>query len=357
MPNPNTEFHVPEEPVDPVPLVPEAIPPIYERQHSLGLHRPSVILVGAGGVGCWTALALVLGGVDNLTIFDGDQVSLNNLNRLPLPEAMVGELKSVALARWLETLRPHAHIQARGMFDPEIHRTEADWVVCCTDSLKSRQVCYRYTTEYGAKYLELGADGERWTLSPTPPEFSTELEDAPGYSSVPIHVGPCMMAGAAAAYYVLHDCKPIISHSVDWKKGPIILAMPNLGALKFESINEVMNLTETEFYHCPEWGCGIEIERNLILLIKHKREHFPNWSLVEAKAHVENELAQLDAIQPEPEDDIVREASEVSMTRAYGRTVEGAYEEMGVDIEAHPENPEIEAYIEQEVPDGQEEQG
>ena len=216
---PEHEFHVPEEPT-PEPVIP--VNPLYERQAPLGLHKPSVILVGAGGVGCWTALALVLGGVEDITIFDGDQVSLNNLNRLPLPEGMVGELKSVALARWLETLRPKARIQARGMFDRTIHNVGAEWVVCCTDSLKSRQSCHKYAASWGAKYLELGADGERWTLSPTPPEFSTDLEEQVGYSSVPVHVGPCMMAGAAAAYYVLHDRVPTGTHAMYWERDELL---------------------------------------------------------------------------------------------------------------------------------------
>src|SRR5947208_7311499 len=146
MPN---EFTVPD---DPTPITPDAVPPIYERQASLRLESPSVVLVGVGGVGCWTALALVLGGITDISIFDGDTVSTNNLNRFPLPETMVGELKSVALAHWLQTLRPKANIIARGMFDPDIHRVEAQWVVCCTDSLKSRRLCHKYAMDHISNY-------------------------------------------------------------------------------------------------------------------------------------------------------------------------------------------------------------
>jgi len=44
------------------------------------------------GVGCWVALSLVLGGITDLTLFDGDTLSVHNLNRFPLPEALLGNL-------------------------------------------------------------------------------------------------------------------------------------------------------------------------------------------------------------------------------------------------------------------------
>jgi hypothetical protein len=192
---------------------------LYERQDSLGLQAPSVTIVGAGGVGCWVALALALGGCDYISIYDSDEISLHNLNRFPLGPESVGQPKSEALARWLQALRPGIEIDARGRFDSKLHAIRTEWVVCCTDSLKSRKMVYECAREAGAKYLELGADGERWTLGNSPPEFTTQLEEEPGYQSVPVHVGPCMMAGAAAAYYVLHDTVPPGDHLGEWDRG------------------------------------------------------------------------------------------------------------------------------------------
>jgi hypothetical protein len=273
------------------------VDPLYERQASLGLAKPSVILVGAGGVGCWVGLALVLGGVDNLTIYDGDVISIHNLNRFPLPETMVGEPKSVSLAKWLRSLRPKAQdINARGMFDPAIDETAANmgynWLVCCTDSLKSRKMCYRFAQEYGMKYLEVGADGERWTLSPAPPEFSTELEDNPGYQTVPVHVGPCMMAGAVASYYILHNTIPTVSHLIDWDKGPVYNNRVEIyGSLKIASMDEG-NLPDPRYpmIDCPK--CHRLVEGNLINLIRHIRQCYPNLGLVEAKPIAESLIAK-----------------------------------------------------------------
>lgn len=206
--------------------IPEG-PELYHRQASFNLGHPRVMIVGCGGVGVWAALALALGGAKALELYDGDTLSLHNLNRFPLPASKVGELKSVALASWLRSLRPECKIRAHGMLDPSLEPVDrvVDWVVCSTDSLKSRQLARNValgqaTEGRGTQYLELGADGERWSLTAEPPEFSTELEEQAGYATVPVHVGPCMMAGAAAAYYVLHGQTPRETLQGDWTIEP-----------------------------------------------------------------------------------------------------------------------------------------
>lgn len=309
---PNDEFTLPEAEVEvanitEAPNTAEGVDPLYERQASLGLSRPSVFLVGAGGVGCWVALSLVLGGVDRLTIFDGDTISLHNLNRFPLSESSVGELKSMELAKWLRTLRPKAdNISARGMFDPDTDPNLANisptWMVCCTDSLKSRKLCHKFAIDNGMNYLEVGADGERWTLSPQPPEFSTELEDNPGYQTVPVHVGPCMMAGAAVSYYVLHNTVPTVSHLIDWDKGPVYNNSPRIyGSLSIASIDESKPYQSGyPMIPCPK--CHSLVEGNLINLIKHLREEF-NLGLVEAKAMAESLIAKAEPVPLNPEED------------------------------------------------------
>lgn len=248
---------------------------MYERQIPLNLRHPSVMLVGCGGVGCWVALSLVLGGVEKLTLFDGDTLSVHNLNRFPLPESSVGEGKSLALSKWLRTLRPNMEIQARGEFDSLLHlSTSSHWLVCATDSLKSRRMCFAFAKSMGMSYLEVGADGEKWTLSPAPPEFSTELEDTPGYQTVPVHVGPCMMAGAAVAYYVLHEVIPVDSHQAGWDGQRIVIS--------------TMAEEEGPFVYCPRcktFRVTLDGGYSIMTMIKHARLEF-NIGLAEAKAMV-----------------------------------------------------------------------
>lgn len=278
--------------------------PVYERQASLGLSSPSVMIVGCGGVGVWVALALALGGVERLSLWDGDTLSQNNLNRFPLPPSLVGEMKSVALAGWLSSLRPGVEeIRARGEFDPLLHNESpesySNWLVCATDSLKSRRMCYAFAKEREMYYIEVGADGERWSLSPAPPEFSTEGEDAPGYRSVPVHVGPCMMAGAAVAYHVLHNKTPLYTHTGNWDKGPVMDDhRANLASLDFVSLSEENIPEVTASHKCPHCQRPVEDSISLISLIGHLKKDKPEWGIVEAKTEAERLMREWGFVAP-----------------------------------------------------------
>jgi hypothetical protein len=265
---PAQEFHIP----DPQPEGDA----LYHRQSTLGLNTDiGVTLIGCGGVGVWVALSLALAGVDRIDLYDGDILSTHNLNRYPLPMGFVGEAKSLALAQWLSTLRPKGSFQARGEFNPDHHGYNClAWVVCATDSLASRKMSYEASKLNGSSYLEVGADGEGWSLSPTPPEFSTELEDQAGYQVTPVHVGPCMMAGAAAAYYILHGQVPVDSHIGRWDGQRITLA----------TMSEESYPTVT----CEECGFRVSKVNGFIDMIKHVREaHFREMGLVEARGLVQ----------------------------------------------------------------------
>ena len=248
---------------------------LYDRQESLHLvNGISVTLIGCGGVGVWVALALALGGVRRIALYDGDTLSLHNLNRYPLPPTFVGELKSAALAQWISLLRRDGEFNPRGEFNPEHHgHNLGDWVVCATDSLASRKMAFAAASHYGSFYLEVGADGETWSLSPNPPEFSTELEDVAGYTVTPVHVGPCMMAGAAAAYYVLHNRRPLDSHSCKWDGQRV----------DFESMAE----EDYPTVECQMCGWKEPKAHGLINMVKHVRGvHDSQLGLADAVALV-----------------------------------------------------------------------
>ena len=82
------------------------------------LGEASVLLIGAGGLGSWTAYALVSAGIGRLVVVDGDEVELSNLNRQILyGEPDLGRPKAVAAAERLrafssctEVVAAHRHV-------------------------------------------------------------------------------------------------------------------------------------------------------------------------------------------------------------------------------------------------------
>ncbi len=198
---------------------------LYERQEPLHIHTDqTVAIIGCGGVGMWVAYFLALAGIRKLHLFDSDTVSNHNLNRLPLTYDSVGKRKVEALAELIGKHRPHCNIVPHTNFDEESgsHREalgDCIQVVCCTDSLKSRQKVYKVTRDYGLAYLECGADGLGGSLSYEPPNISTELEENPGYQNIPVFVGPCVSVAAWACYYVLlNSTMTDRTLRIDWHK-------------------------------------------------------------------------------------------------------------------------------------------
>jgi hypothetical protein len=194
---------------------------IYQRQSTLGIDRDQcVMVVGCGGIGSWLGYFLGLAGVRTLHLYDGDKIEEHNLNRLPFTPAHVGRFKSDALAELIKAARPEVEVVAHAHFDPEFDvevLVGANWVVCSTDSLKSRRMVYKAAKGKGIKYLECGADGHVGSVTSAPAEWATDAENLPGYQSVPVFVGPCVVAAGIASYFVLLGGEPGATYRVEWE--------------------------------------------------------------------------------------------------------------------------------------------
>lgn len=95
-------------------------PQFYRSQLLVGeeglsaLEATRVILFGVGGVGGWTAEALIRSGVGHLTIVDSDVVCVTNINRqIQATTQTVGRSKVEELARRLREINPDADIETR----------------------------------------------------------------------------------------------------------------------------------------------------------------------------------------------------------------------------------------------------
>jgi len=124
----------------------------YQRQMMLSgwgvetqerLKRASVLVVGAGGLGCPAVLNLALAGVGHIRICDSDIVKMSNLNRQFLhTEQSIGTNKAKSVQETLSsinsevTVEPITHKIAEDNVDDIVG--EAEVIVDCLDNFPAR---------------------------------------------------------------------------------------------------------------------------------------------------------------------------------------------------------------------------
>ncbi len=107
------------------------------------LKKGSILVLGAGGLGCPALLYLVTAGVGRVAISDPDRVELSNLGRQVLfHHQMIGERKAEAAARVLHCLNPNVKIDVlpERLDGPHLGRlvSACDVVIEATDSFDSK---------------------------------------------------------------------------------------------------------------------------------------------------------------------------------------------------------------------------
>lgn len=108
------------------------------------LLRTRVIIFGIGGVGSFTAEALARCGTGNLTLVDGDNVSITNINRqIHALHSTIGRPKVEVMAERIKDINPHATIAGIKKFVDEnnldqILTEEYDYVVDAIDTIRSK---------------------------------------------------------------------------------------------------------------------------------------------------------------------------------------------------------------------------
>ena len=107
------------------------------------LSKSSVLIVGAGGLGCPAALYLAGAGVGRLGIADPDRVSLSNLPRQTLfSPGDIGRNKAAAAAEFLKNHNPYIMVEALeeriGRDNLREHLAKWDLVVDGSDNFETR---------------------------------------------------------------------------------------------------------------------------------------------------------------------------------------------------------------------------
>lgn len=115
------------------------------QQKLLAAHA---LVIGAGGLGCSTALFLAASGVGTLTLCDGDTVDLTNLQRQILHRtSSIGKPKVDSARAALADINPEVHISALNARADEARLAElaaqADVVLDCSDNFTTRYALNR----------------------------------------------------------------------------------------------------------------------------------------------------------------------------------------------------------------------
>lgn len=119
------------------------------------LKASSMLILGAGGLGCASTQYLAAAGVGKLTLIDDDKVEVSNLQRQVLHnDSTVGQLKVDSAKRALETINPNLHVEtiAKRLNDAALLTLieQHSLVLDCSDNVDTRnqlnRLCFQTKT-------------------------------------------------------------------------------------------------------------------------------------------------------------------------------------------------------------------
>lgn len=128
----------------------------------LRLKAAKIAVVGAGGIGAGTLPALAGAGVGKLTIIDGDQVELSNLQRQPLfTEGELGVGKALLATRFVRDRNPHVEVVTFSHRIDESNAAEMlddhDLIVDGTDNFATRLTISDAAVKLGTPLISAAA--------------------------------------------------------------------------------------------------------------------------------------------------------------------------------------------------------
>ena len=132
------------------------------------LKNAHVLVVGLGGVGGYCAEQLCRAGIGNLTIVDGDTVSVTNINRqIIATNDTVGQLKAKVFEERLHSINPECNITTIAEFIRDDRMIEIlkdknyDYVVDAIDTLSPKVFLIYHCVQMGLKLVSsMGSAGK-----------------------------------------------------------------------------------------------------------------------------------------------------------------------------------------------------
>lgn len=167
---------------------------IYDRQKSLSIdYKTTITIVGCGGIGFWVAKMASMVGIEKIYLFDPDVIEIHNMNRMDLTEKSLGKNKADIAKIMINNIRPECTVYSYPFKFSENFPVDTEWLVDCTDSLKSQIENQKIANNKNMKYVKAGYDGESISINDVVGEWG-EAED--GYRVVPSFVVPAVIVAA-----------------------------------------------------------------------------------------------------------------------------------------------------------------
>lgn len=146
------------------------------------ISEASVLIVGAGGLGCPLALYLGAAGIGRLLLADGDSVDLTNLQRqIGHAAASIGVNKAESLARSVLAINPRIEVQpiGRALADTALLQavSQVDLVVDASDNFATRHAVNRACVRQRKPLVSGAAIGFSGQLA----VFDSRRSDSPCY--------------------------------------------------------------------------------------------------------------------------------------------------------------------------------
>ncbi|WP_325892469.1 molybdopterin-synthase adenylyltransferase MoeB [Grimontia sp. NTOU-MAR1] len=116
------------------------------------LKKGSILVLGAGGLGCAATQYLAASGIGKITLIDDDIVELSNLQRQVLHnDSSIGVLKVESAAANLRKINPHTKVEtiAKRLNDEALQKLiqSHDLVMDCSDNVETRnqlnRLCFK----------------------------------------------------------------------------------------------------------------------------------------------------------------------------------------------------------------------
>ncbi len=130
-----------------------------------------VAIVGLGGVGSWSAEALIRSGIGRLTLIDLDDVCVTNVNRqLPALDGEIGRPKCEVIAERMRKINPGARVDVVLEFLTEKNVDRLldpgfDFVIDAVDRMSTKAAIISKCVERGIPALTVGGAGGRRDLT------------------------------------------------------------------------------------------------------------------------------------------------------------------------------------------------